>query len=411
MTAVVWFRMRRLLRNASNWQRWRRTRIQRKRRTIPGIESLEGMALLSAGIPVLHGAAVHLAHASDHQLVRHVPKPYAANTEQMSYDPAPVTSPAQSVSIGNTLTDFTNLPLSPTLSLFNPSLGTLLSVTVSHTATIQSSITSQNLSPSSPTVITAMFSGSYQIGGLNQPISQPTETLTSQPTPAGVFGSGTDMVTFPPLVLTDSSTTTYNDPASLAFFTSSSGRSAITLTMTATAATSASAPDGNLLTTGDTSASSTATVTYTYQTVCPTFSSIGRIGVHHQRTQLVVTFDGPVDATKADNPDNYSVIKPSGKKIPIKSATFNPATNSVTVIPASRLNVHYDFRLSLVIPCANEQTPETEVIKFGGKDSLIGFHNHRGEFVTVKNGRIDGFYNHTDQFIPVHNGKIEKLAH
>ena len=69
-------------------------------------------------------------------------------------------------------------------------------------------------------------------------------------------------------------------------------------------------------------------VTYTYLPACPTVSGIGRIGVHHQRTLLVVTFDGPVDLAKAEDPGNYTVITRSGKKIPIKSATFNPATNA-----------------------------------------------------------------------------------
>ena len=287
-------------------------------------------------------------------------------------------------------------------------------MSVSHSATIQSNITSQNLSPSSPTVITAALSGSFQIDGLNQPISQPTETVSSQPTPAGVFGSGTDTVTFPPLVLADSATTTFTDPASLAFFAGSSGRSTVTLTMSATAAASASAPNGNLLTTTETSAMVAVTVTYTYlppAPACPTVVGLGRIGVHHQRTELVVTFDGPVDPTKAEDPGDYSVITRSGKTIPIKSATYDPATNSVTLIPARRLNVHHDFRLSLVIPCPNEQTSETVVIPFGSKRSLIGFHNHRGEFVSVQNGRINGFYNHRDQFIPVHNGKILRLKH
>src|SRR5206468_2345107 len=154
--------------------------------------------------------------------------------------------------------------------------------------------TSQNLSPTSATVITATFSGSYQINGLNQPIAQPTKTLTSQPMPAGPFGSGTDTVTFPPFVLSDSSTSTFTDPASLAFFTSSPAGSAITLTMSATATASASAPNGNLLTTAVSSASGTVNVTYTYLPVCPTVAGVSRIGVHHQRTQLVVTFDGPV---------------------------------------------------------------------------------------------------------------------
>ena len=317
------------------WESRPRTHSQRKRKTIPGFETLEAMALLSTGSSLMSGAAVHLDHSSKDRLVSHAINPPVSYTADMSSDQAPVTSAAQTVSIGETLTNFTNLPLSPALNLFNPSLGTLLSVKVSHSATIQSNITSTNLSTTLPTTITATSSGSYQIDGLNQPISQPTKTLPSQSMPAGVFGSGTDTVTFPPLVLTDSSTTTFTDPGSLAFFTSSSGRSAITLTMNATATAAASAPNGNLLTTTESSASATVTVTYTYLPVCPSVVGIGRIGLHHQPTQLIVTFEGPVDVTKAENPGDYLVITRSGKTIPIKLATYNPATNSVTLIPAS----------------------------------------------------------------------------
>jgi hypothetical protein len=349
------------------------------------------MALLSTSSSLLTSAAVHLKHVARDRLISHVSKLSVSDTNATTADQAPVTLPAQTLSLGNTLTNFANLPLSPDLNLFDPSLGTLLSVTVSHTAMLQSDVTSQNLSPTSPTVITASFSGSYQIDGLNQPIAQPTKTVMSQPMPAGEFGSGTDTVTFPPLVLPDSSTTTFTDPTSLAFFTSSPGRSAITVTMSATGVATASAPNGNLLTTTETFASSSVSVSYTYMPVCPTVVGIGRIGLHHQPTELVVTFDGTVDPNKADNPADYSVITRTGRTIPIKSATFDPDTNAVTVISAQRLNVHHHFDLSLVIPCPNEQTPETVVIPFGGKASLIGFHNHRGEFVPVKNGRIVGF--------------------
>jgi len=409
MMAVGWMWLRRVVHTALTWASRPRTRSPRKRKTIPSFEPLEGMALLSTGVPMMGSAAVHLDRAREHRLHNHVTTPHVSYTNDMSSDQAPVTAPAQTVSIGDTTTNFTNEPLAPALSLFDPSLGTLMSVAVSHTATIQSNITSQNLSPSSPTVITATFSGSYQIDGLNQPIAQPTKTLTSPPMPAGPFGSGTDTVTFPPLVLTDSSTTTFTDPGSLAFFTSSSGRSTTTLTMTATATAAASAPNGNLLTTTQSFASSTVNVAYTYLPVCPTVSGIGRIGVHHQRTLLVVTFNGPVDPAKAEDPGDYSVIRPSGKTIPIKSATYNPATNAATVIPVVRLNVHDHFRLSVVLPCPNEQTGETVVVPFGGKRSLIGFHNHRGEFVSVENGRITGFDNRHGQFIPVHHGEIEGL--
>jgi hypothetical protein len=137
---------------------------------------------------------------------------------------------------------------------------------------------------------------------------------------------------------------------------------------------------------------------------------IGRIGVHHQQTKLIVSFDGPVDATKAANPANYTVITQTGRTIPIKSATYNPATNSVTLIPAHRLNVHLPYRLSLTLPCPNEPNSPTVVTPFGGKMSLIGFHNHHGEFVSVKNGRITGIENTRGQFIKVHYGQIKRPA-
>ena len=243
----------------------------------------------------------------------------------------------------------------------------------------------------------------YQIDGLNQPISQPGATKSAGPTPAGVSGSPTDTVTFPTLALTDSTSSTFTDPASLAFFTGSSSRSTVMLTMTASATAAADAPNGNLSTTTSTSAFSSVTVTYTYMPPpCPTVSSVGRIGVHQQRTQIVVTFSGPVDTSKADNPDNYDVINRGGKTIPIKSATFNPATNSVTLLPVGDLNVHYRFDLSVVIPCANEQTPQTVVIPFGGRYDLIGFRNHRGEFVSVEHGKVVGYYNKSGTFIKVH---------
>jgi hypothetical protein len=369
------------------------------------------MTLLSTGGWLSSSVAAHVGHARTDRPVRHHTKVPISYTSDASSDPTSITTPGQTVSLAPTLTNFTNAPLTPNVNLFNPSLGTLLSVAVSHTALIQSNIVSQNLSPSSPTVITATVSGSYEIDGLNQPISQPTKTISSAPMPAGVFGSGTDTVTFPTLSISDSGSGTFTDPSSLAFFTSSAGRSSITLTMNATATASASAPNGNLLTTTMSSAQSTVTVTYTYMSVCPTVSGIGRIGVHHQQTQLVVTFDGPVDTTKVDNPANYTVLAASGKKIAIKSATFDPATNAVTLVPERRLNVHYHFKLSVVIPCANEQTPETVIIPFGGKESLIGFHNHRGEFVTVKDGRVTGYYDHSGQYVPVHRHKVQEFKH
>jgi hypothetical protein len=135
-------------------------------------------------------------------------------------------------------------------------------------------------------------------------------------------------------------------------------------------------------------------------------ASIGRIGLHHQPTQILVTFDGPVDPTKAADPSNYTVITSTGKRIPITSATFDPSSNTVTLRPAVHLNVHYRFRLELVLPCPNEVTGETVVVPFGGKQSLVGFENHHGQFVSVRNARIVGITDQNGQFIPIHGHRL-----
>ena len=419
----------------SEWNRRSRLRVQsrKKHTTTMSLEPLGPMVLLSAGVHVISRGVVPHAHSSEQHPLPQLARPHILGHVTSPHVLGHVTSPqvigevarprivsgassssdestvVQTVSLGNTTTNFTNVALSPALNLFNPALGTLESVTVNHSQTVQSSITSQNLSTTSSTTITAAASVSSEIDGLSEPFSQPTTMLTSTPMFAGPFGSGTDTVVFPPLVATDSATTTFTTPSDLAFYTSSTGRTAVTLTMSATAAASASAPNGNLLTTVASSGSGEVTVTYTYAAPCPTIVSIGRTGLHHQQTRLVVTFDGAVDPTKAATASNYSVITPSGRTIRIISAEFNPATNSVTLIPETKLNVHYMFRLKAVLPCPDMQMEQTVVVPFGKKQSLIGFQNHHGDIVEVRNSRIVGIETRNGVFIPVHDGKIEKV--
>ena len=197
-------------------------------------------SLLSAVGPPPSLSAAHRHQEREHGAASHATNSPVSETGTMSRDPG--TSISETASLSPTLTNFSSEPLTPSLNLFDPSLGTLTSVTVSYDATIESAITSTNLSTSSATTITASLSGGYQINGLNQPITQPTTMVSSAPMPAGTFGSPTDTVTFPPLLVSNSATTTYTDPASLAFFTSSSGRTAVTVTMDATASASSQRP-------------------------------------------------------------------------------------------------------------------------------------------------------------------------
>ena len=67
----------------------------------------------------------------------------------------------------------------------------------------------------------------------------------------------------------------------------------------------------------------------------PVPGSITRFGVHHQKTQLILPFTGTVNPTLASDPNNYTVIMSPTEHVPIVSAKFNAASNSVTLVPRS----------------------------------------------------------------------------
>lgn len=394
MSAEGWTSVVRLFRRLRDRAGRLRGRAAKRQRTIPGLESLELISLPSSGglrIGVL--AAVRSLEARHHRREAPVTGAESSQGASMAVTPAPVTLPKQSASLSPTLTNFVSMPLSPSLNLFDPTLGTLLSVAVTQAGSLQSDITSTNLSTSSTTVITGTLTGSFQVNGLNQPLVQPTDSIDTPSQFAGTAGSPDDTVTFPTIRLSQSSSQTFTDPATLAFFTASAGRTAITATMTANGAASAHAPNGNLATFAVTSANSTVSVTYTYlppvppPLPCPTAGPVGRIGLHHQKTLLVVPFQGAVNPVLADMPSNYLVTH-YGEKIRIISANYNPSTNTVTLQPAHQLNVHHRFRLRVTLPCTDGMTDHVVWLPFGRKYSLIGFHNKHGNFVPVQHGRV-----------------------
>src|SRR5262249_10768716 len=123
-----------------------------------------------------------------------------------------------------------------------------------------------------------------------------------------------------------------------------------------------------------------------------------RFGIHHQPTTLQLFFSGPFDLATTDptNTSFYKVIVPNKHgsftgpgvtTIPISKAVYDPATNSVTLTTAKRLNVHHLFQLAVTLPCNNGNTV---IVEFGGKQSLGGFQNphHKNQFIPVVNGRI-----------------------
>ena len=217
------------------------------------------------------------------------------------------TTQLQTATVADTLTNF-SLPFTPPIALFDPTLGQLLSVTISAKASLTSRIVSENTSITSPADITGFTNGQFSITGLGTPLDgQPqrqTETVTVPAFPGGVPNfTGPSTVNFPDLAVTNTQgPTTFCSPTQLAFFTASAGRTSISPVLTENAQSGANAPNGNLITLVRTSGSGVITVTYNYTAQCPAVTKLVRFGIHHQPTQIQLTFAGPLNPAQSVQP-------------------------------------------------------------------------------------------------------------
>ena len=357
------------------------------------LETLETIELLSSASSV--AKALHLSQVTVQSLPFNA-QTIAVNTVHASATQTTATTTVQTVTVPNKLTNFSQ-PFTPPISLFNPSLGTLVAVHITASATLTSQIQSENTSTTSGAQITGFTNGTFTITGLGTPITGnlngTTTTYNATSFDGNVDYMGPSGVTFPPLATTQSSSATITDPTQLAYFVSSAGRTTITPVLTDQAQSGANAPNGNLQTNVMTSGSGTVTITYEYSAQLPTVVSLQRFGIHHQPTVLVLTFAAPLtDTASASNPANYVVIQPNAqgsftgpgiKVIPIVSATLNGTDTAVTLLPAQSLNYHKVYQLKVTLP-QNNNNPL--LIEFGGKSSLAGFSFHGKQYVVI-NGK------------------------
>jgi streptogramin lyase len=79
----------------------------------------------------------------------------------------------------------------------------------------------------------------------------------------------------------------------------------------------------------------------------PQITGVERVGFHFAPTTLVLTFNEPLDPTSSQNVGNYRIVGPRGWTIPVASAIYNAANNTVTLSPSSRLNVHAAYQLTV----------------------------------------------------------------
>ncbi len=90
-------------------------------------------------------------------------------------------------------------------------------------------------------------------------------------------------------------------------------------------------------------------------TVGPTVSDVQRLGFHAQPTSLVLTFNSALDATRAVETTNYEIVRLARGRfgwrpvqhIQIVRAAYDSLAHTVTLSPASRLNVHWTYQLTV----------------------------------------------------------------
>jgi hypothetical protein len=134
-------------------------------------------------------------------------------------------------------------------------------------------------------------------------------------------------------------------------------------------------------------------------------TNVQRFGVHHQPTLITLTFNTPLNPISATNVAQYALFGPIGSKhpklIPIKSASYDPATQTVTLHPSQPLNVHLTYELIV----AGLVNTTGAVLK--GNDGVPG----DAYVANVNRSTLSGFYDHFQNFVPIDHGKLYPAAY
>jgi len=77
----------------------------------------------------------------------------------------------------------------------------------------------------------------------------------------------------------------------------------------------------------------------------PPTTGVNRYGYHWMPTTLALTFNQALDPATAQDAKDYRIIGPAGRIIGVRSAVYNAATNTVTLHPRERINIHHRYTL------------------------------------------------------------------
>ena len=80
----------------------------------------------------------------------------------------------------------------------------------------------------------------------------------------------------------------------------------------------------------------------------PQVTSVARYGVNVQPTYLLLTLNAPLNPATAQNTANYKLVGPGNRRIKIKRAFYDAASDTVTLLPKTRLNIKSKFKLTVI---------------------------------------------------------------
>jgi CSLREA domain-containing protein len=116
--------------------------------------------------------------------------------------------------------------------------------------------------------------------------------------------------------------------------------------------------------------------------IAPTIVSLKRFGIHMQPTVLVLKFSTGLDPTRAQDVRNYRIIDPAGHPVGIDSAVYDPETDSVTLKPSQRIDLHHNYHVTINGTGPDGLANVSDTLMDGDGDGKSG-----SNFVTVLNWR------------------------
>jgi hypothetical protein len=90
-----------------------------------------------------------------------------------------------------------------------------------------------------------------------------------------------------------------------------------------------------------------------------------------------VSFNDGLDLTSAVNLSNYEITDPAGRRVRVRSAVFDAATNTVTLLLAGRINLHHTYQFT-VVGTGPSAVRNTQGVLLDGADTGTPGSNYNG---------------------------------